>query len=731
MRRSTNREKLHKKMSDPSFPHIYMWTPGVYDGSRHFVFFDSLTDEELTIFHNQWMHAYNYFATPLGRNPFDKNKTMQKLENSLDFLYNAMLIERNKEMAYVNSFLSRNGMASIGTPSSIEGWARFFNAIQEVKTNAGDFLDKLREEKERIERNREYIKGIENNKGSMSTQEYERARRGYDHGANSELARATERRINTIITGTMNKGNFATDVCDYITSRYSQQLFDYAYSGKDIRPVLAGIQVMVDQLIYVQLNKTLTGKNGIFSDKATKAERMETLDRLLRENPLGAQLDALLSSQDRMDSLEAAVRTSMGLKVNQNKRQDRKKLSSVASLIEKAELTRRGKKDREYVVDKIPRPSNGFCEIKIQRGQMSEIETAVNSIVISALDKGVQAHATYGSGRNAFQATDVMELVLIAKDGGVSECAQSMIEDFNKLNQDAANRFKNIGANGRTAKNAREMTKMYEEYYAELVKKMGQYKKLYDDAAELFHVEISNKDYEAMGLNGTNEFKGAALGSNAEDVAERILMMTEGGDKISKYQETGGLSVFDVNWLSNAILNSGEHMVGNQFKGTVINYLQMFAAFLMFDDFGVMAQEYIDTMAHNAQNSMSDMGIHTIHLYKLQTFYMPSSYILEQVYIHMKKSLQNIFQEVTNVGHGVKVSITGNNYEYKKPRVIRSPEADENGYHALLNPEEAALTEEKWEAEAEKAMKNTKIEMTFMGSFLDFINEFLNPANSK
>ena len=85
---------------------------------------------------------------------------------------------------------------------------------------------------------------------------------------------------------------------------------------------------------------------------------METLDRLLRENPLGAQLDALLSSQDRMDSLEAAVRTSMGLKVNQNKRQDRKKLSSVASLIEKAELTRRGKKDREYVVDKIPRPSN-------------------------------------------------------------------------------------------------------------------------------------------------------------------------------------------------------------------------------------------------------------------------------------------------------------------------------------------------------------------------------------
>ena len=152
MRRSTNREKLHKKMSDPSFPHIYMWTPGVYDGSRHFVFFDSLMDEELTIFHNQWMHAYNYFATPLGRNPFDKNKTMQKLENSLDFLYNAMLIERNKEMAYVNSFLSRNGMSSIGTPSSIEGWARFFNAIQEVKTNTGDFLDKLREEKERIEK---------------------------------------------------------------------------------------------------------------------------------------------------------------------------------------------------------------------------------------------------------------------------------------------------------------------------------------------------------------------------------------------------------------------------------------------------------------------------------------------------------------------------------------------------------------------------------------------------
>ena len=77
------------------------------------------------------------------------------------------------------------------------------------------------------------------------------------------------------------------------------------------------------------------------------------------------------------------------------------------------------------------------------------------------------------------------------------------------------------------------------------------------------------------------------------------------------------------------------------------------------------------------------------------------------------------------------MSITGNNYEYKKPKVIRSPEADENGYHALLNPEEAALTEEKWEAEAEKAMKNTKIEMTFMGSFLDFINEFLNPSNSK
>lgn len=718
-------------MSDPSLPHIYMWTPGIYDGSRHFVFFDSLKDEELKIFHNQWIHAYNYFATPLGRNPFARNRTMQKLENSLDFLYNAMLIERNKEMAYVNSFLSRNGMSTVSTPTTINGWAEFFNAIQEAKTGTGDFLDKLQEEKTRIENNREYMKKVEANSSSMTKQEYERAKRGYNHGKNSELARATERRINTIITGTMNKGNFATEVCEYISKRYSKELWDYIYSGKDIRPVLAGIQVMVDQLIYVQLNKTLTGKNGIFSDKATKAERMDTIGRLIQENPLGAQLDALMASQDKINRLETAVRSSMGMKENQNKKQNKKKLASVASLIEKAEATRQGR-ERTPTLDKLPLPTNNFCEIKIQKGQMSEIETAVNGIIITALDKGVNAHASYGSGQNAFQATDVMELMLITKNSAVNEYAKSMMDDLNRLNEMAAKKFQNVGANGRTKENAREMTKMYEDYYAELLRKLEKYQEFYDDAAELFHIETSNKDYEAMGLYGTNEFKGATLGSGAEDVAARILMMTEGSEAIAKYQQTGGLSAFDVNWLSNAILNSGEHMVARRMRGAVINYLQMFAAFLMFDDFGVMAKNYIDAMAHNAQSSLTDdKGIHTIHLYKLQTFYMPSSYILEQVYTHMKKSLQNIFQEVNDVGHGVKVSITGNNYEYERPKVDRAK--DENGKPVgpLLNPREAALTEERWEQEGEKAMKNTKVEMTFMGSFLDFINEFINPANSK
>lgn len=718
-------------MSDPSLPHIYMWTPGIYDGSRHFVFFDTLPKEKMIIFKYQWLYASNYFHMDYEGAPLE-NRTkdiMRTLENSLDFLYNAMIIERNKELAYVNSFLSRHGMSSVSTPTTIEGWAQFFNAIQEVKTGTGDFLEKLQEEKTRIENNREYIKKVEVNSGSMTKQEYDRAKRGYDHGKNSELARATERRINTIVTGTMNKGNFATEVCEYIAKKYSRELWDYIYSGKDIRPVLAGIQIMVDQLIYVQLNKTLTGKNGIFSDKATKAERIDILGRLIQENPLGAQLDALMASQDRMDSLETAVRSSMGLKENQNKRQDKRKLASVASFVEKAEATRQG---RAVALDKIPFPTNNFCEIRIQKGQMSEIETAVNSIVISALDKGVNVHASYGSGRDAFQATDVMEMMLVTKNSAVNEYAKSMVDDLNKLNEMAAKKFQNVGANGRTKENAREMTKMYEEYYAELLRKMKKYQEFYDEAADLFHIETSNKDYEAMGLYGTNEFKGAALGKNAEDVAARILMMTESSTRMEEYASTGGLSSFDIDWLSNAILNCGQHMVAYPMKGLVINYLQMFAVFLMFDDFGVMAKEYIDTMAHNAQNStMADKGVYTIHLYKLQTFYMPSSYIIEQVYIHMKKTLQNIFQEVNDVGHGVKVSITGNDYEYKRPKVDRATDEHGNPVGPLLNPQEAALTEERWEQEGEKAMENTKIKMTFMGGFLDFINEFMNPANSK
>ena len=718
---SSGKKKEGKKIS--SAQAIPLWVPGYYDGSRHFVFFDSLLNEsDAPKLREQWFKAGAYFSKPFKEKDETALTTFNQLENSLDFLYNAMLIERSKELSYVNSFCAQHNLPSIPVPTSLSGWMEVYKTIQLIQTGSDTFIKRLEEEQKRILANREYIKKVESQRESMSKTEYERALRGYEHGGTSAMSRATESRINNIITGAMRKDNFSTEVSEYIMKTYSQQIYNYVVNGGNPNVILAGVQLLVDNLIYADLRKTLTGKNGIFDAKSTKAERQKILEKTLQENNLTAQLDALMSSSSNLQQFEMAVISTMGLKKSPNKKQDQRRLASVTNMLKKSLQTNSSESSNEtYSLDKIPMPKSSFCEISIQRGQATEIESALTSLVASAFH-GRKVQASYGTGRSSFRATDIAQLVISTNNKAIEEYSNSLLSDFNSFMTISSYKFQGIGKGGRTAANAQQLTAMYDEYYNSLNEKLKEYRKLHDDAAEFFHIEETDKMYEAMGLNSTNEFEGAALGQNAEEVANRITMMFDGADSIARYQATGGLSAFDVNWLSNAILNCGEHMVARKFKGTVVNYLQTFAAFLMFDDFGSMAKQYIDAIANGGLRSDT---VKTIHLYKLQRIYLPSSYILEQVYTHMKQSLQHIGQEITNTGHGVRVNISGNNYSYTKPI------ARYNTDGTLSNYEEIALTEKKWIEEADKAMTSTKIKMTFMGSFLDFINEFLNPENIK
>ena len=131
-------------------------------------------------------------------------------------------------------------------------------------------------------------------------------------------------------------------------------------------------------------------------------------------------------------------------------------------------------------------------------------------------------------------------------------------------------------------------------------------------------IQISSTVKSYNKYNNHEGFHGGSLGGTVEHQLENIYKM---------YQY-GGVSIPDLDWLIFSVYNSGKDMLGEYLKDPLENVLSAVAGMLLFDDAGEQALYIRSQLDEKIPKGSSRF----LHLYHLNDFYFPSSYILQLTY---------------------------------------------------------------------------------------------------
>ena len=184
----------------------------------------------------------------------------------------------------------------------------------------------------------------------------------------------------------------------------------------------------------------------------------------------------------------------------------------------------------------------------------------------------------------------------------------------------------------------------------------------------------------------------------------RELAILNAIDSLYSANNIADLSLIDPNLLYNIAINLSNAAVGGPVKNLVENYLSIFAGLLMFDDIQNIAQD----AAKNAINQVSDYGsAYNIHLYLLNDVYVPGSMLLTGV----AQALEQGYNKIT-ASAGAKVSINTT----EATNII-------NDYVSGRNSGTIKYKLSDWPKYANSIASATKVQITFLTSFLHFIQD--------
>ena len=127
----------------------------------------------------------------------------------------------------------------------------------------------------------------------------------------------------------------------------------------------------------------------------------------------------------------------------------------------------------------------------------------------------------------------------------------------------------------------------------------------------------------------------------------------------------------------------------------------------MFDDIGNMAKEAVEKV-----NLTGTSGIKQIHLYNLNGIYVPASMVLS--YVADAVQTANLFVDSGRAAHAsIIVASTNSAYESWKTQIQKTPSGH---IHSI-----GELRPEHWQAVGAESASTTKVKITFLAAFKDFI----------
>lgn len=304
-----------------------------------------------------------------------------------------------------------------------------------------------------------------------------------------------------------------------------------------------------------------------------------------------------------------------------------------------------------------------------------------------------------GGGKNAVDLfTIACDYEIKPDDKIINEMLQRLIGEVSSIQTNASSDDKNI------VKDLRNVIKtMNDNINTEINRLETLLESMNKESGEFFVFHESLKLYSSI---ETQNYK--KWGGHAGFTGRSLNILTAIDFIYAAAEEVGIMTPASRELLAFMGLNLANGAVGNGNSEPLENYFSIFAGMLMFDD--------VVNMAKEARNVLPQTTVKQVHLYNLNGVYVPASMVLSYVYDATSLAISQF-----DDSYGAKATISYNGADSVITNWL-------NGTNRGKNKDESSnyYTAGEWSRVGAAVASSTKVTISFMAAFLNFINQLSN-----
>lgn len=630
-------------------------------------------------------------------NDLDQKKQENRMDLALNFLKTSATNERTKELRFFQNFnakypdMQKLFDIDFSQETMEKDYITFITNINKTLKGTENFKRQLNNEIKRIERY------DASKKFGTRGKPFEGLKKQYydtltDSGRLSDASKTIFQKDSTkSFNSLISNRTTESEITNYIMKNFGGKIFSLNASGK-LNLNSAGFA----SLIKILNDKAYEMLDSYYGKVGSKRTNLNTqLDDELFTKEYADFVDGLLQAPNLPDSL-SSIAEQFGI----NEKTMSKvvvKDSEIQTLADKLALGTKELRGKS-------RFSTWFEKNKGQLN-MEDIVRAIGSISVQAYytgeDLGLAELTAKGIGgalggrANATDDIDLGKLIITYGFEGDISAVQTKYESellrLQKQYYDEFVRTTDLDSFEQNTEKIRQMRKEQLETLKQLQQDLPKGEEGLKYLTEHINIHDTIKGYASGGSTAFKKhggFEGAAFGSNLQQQL-KIL---------SSVEATGGLTEEDINFFTFAMVNAGSNMIGASLKRSLEDYFSVFLGFFMFNDAALMVEEAKQQIEDSIEPQVTEL-----HVYQLNGVYVPSSYLLQQTWEQLAKSVQDI-QTTALSGQGTRAIL----HTYDK------------GYIKGSTPEQMFDTAEK----------STKLEMRFLGGFFDLLNSISDSMNN-
>lgn len=693
---------------------------------QRYVFYESLKDKNIQSGSITAQEVYSNAKSFLNQgnkyfNVEDKDSVYNK---SLNILLAVINNEKSKEVAFIKNLSSRKDIpeslrVKISNYTASGNYMELIRIINEYYLGSLSFESQVKQERERLTKIGEIIS---NNANKISDREnlYTELLGGKKDGISIDgILNEKDRNSLLNLMHTMQDFSFSQmnsnkKVLDKITSKIIPVLEEHKIKlidGYQLNKIVRLLDFLVLKILQEELSQEISKsryKNILSYTSRTNFNKVinnNNNDKKTFEEVIDETIEKITPVFDKLELLEDLGNNIFAdePKILQAKYNE---ISKDISILEghASKNKKISKKNENKTLEQLyneQKQINKDLEnlpnknLKIRNGGSMWFDFEILSVLLPWVENAVYSELGTGSNKDD-TVTYYLHYSLPETDDLNFKEMNSKVEHLNSLVYKYKQEMKEISENSKMNSTdfkmrAKKILERTEELKKEYDKMNDSYSGL-KEIKDAFIVHGTNKRYSIF--DSTEGFAAGVLGTAKKGWSRGFADAASAIENITLMAQLGGISDIDSNWLINAAINTASGLIAQNMKDPLERLLSSLAGALMFDD----AVLILDEINQQAAAEAAQVSVSQIHLYNLQGFYFPLSYVLQETY----NGLINVQSAIESNYKGNKITIK-NNYQTK-------------------NFENEKISASTWEREGQKALSDTGIKMTFMAGFLDILN---------